>query len=155
MREGHIVTVEYSDTGHYKTSPVFQYDYGQEIQFDNFDHLPDTFEVHFGTSLNNKAVSQICTDGVVRIPDECLKQRQPVFAWLFLHDTEDDGETVFVIEIPIIARAKVVSPAQTKEEQDVITQTIAALNAAIERVESGDLIPVADVTEIIDNYEGS
>lgn len=132
----HIVIAEYSETGRFRTDAIYQYNYGQVLQLENFENLPSTFEVHFSPSINGKAITMIGNDGVVDIPDEFIAQRQPIFAWLFLHDEANDGETVFTIEIPIISRAAVSNREPTPVEKDAISEAIGALNNAVERTEA-------------------
>ena len=114
-------------------SPLFQYDYGQIIQIEGLD-LPDAYEVHFDNVIDGiEAIPQIGdADGVV-IPDVLLEESDPIYAWIFLHEGEDDGETKYVITIPIKARSKATQVTPDPVEQDVITQTIAALNTAVNR----------------------
>ena len=117
------------------TLPVWQYDYGQMLQFSGID-LPETYEVQFATSLNEgKTMTQIGgTDGVV-IPDELLLTGKYVYAWIFLHEGQDDGETEYMVTIPVKQRPKPGNDEPTPEQQDAITETIAALNEAVEKVE--------------------
>ena len=114
-------------------SPLFQYDYGQIIKIEGLD-LPDAYEVHFDNVLDGvEAIPQIGTaDGVV-IPDVLLEESDPIYAWVFLHEGEDDGETKYVITIPIKERSKATQVTPDPVEQDVITQTLAALNTAVNK----------------------
>lgn len=112
------------------TSPLYQYDYGQVLQLLGVE-LPEAYEVHFANSPRGEAKTSIGgADGVV-IPDEYLLTGGNVYAWLFLHTGEDDGETEYRITIPVIARAKPTDAEPTPVQQDVITQAIAALNVAV------------------------
>lgn len=134
----HITIATYSSAGMTKTSPVWQYDYGQELQLVGFgDMLPKNFEAHFsGVLKDGSAVTQIGTDGVVRIPDGCLKQGGFVTCWLFLHDAETDGETRYLIEIPVKGRAAISNVTPTPDEISTISQVINALNAGVEKAEA-------------------
>jgi len=71
----------------------------------------------------------------VDIPDEYLTTGQTIFVWLFLHVGENDGETEYRGYIPVTDRAKPTDEEPTPEQQSVITQTIAALNAAVTTAE--------------------
>ena len=116
-----------------RTSPLWQYDYGQILQIVGLD-LPDAYEVHFSNSENGDSTTSIGnSDGVV-IPDAYLQSGENVYAWLYLHTGEDDGETVYHIQIPVRKRAAITDQQPTPVQQDVITQTIAALDAAVESV---------------------
>ena len=130
----HIIPVTYSGSGSYRTRAAYQYDYGQILSFDGFD-LPDAFEVHFNTG-GGESVTVIGHGDQVAIPDSLLQIQRTVIAWLFLHDTEDDGETRFVVEIPVRGRSAITDEEPTPEEQSVITQAIAALQAAVTKTEA-------------------
>ena len=132
MAENHVIEVYYSGTGKTRTRAAYQYDYGQELHFIGFHELPGTFEVHFSNSQTGEATTQIGTDGVVSVPDIYLTKVKSCYAWLFLHDAQTDGETRYLIEIPVTARARATDAEPTPVQQDVITQAIAALNTAME-----------------------
>lgn len=75
---------------------LWQYDYGQKLQIRGLD-LPDIFEVHFSwTGLENaKVVTGHTENGVstVDIPNEALKQKRAITAYIYL-STAEEGETV-------------------------------------------------------------
>lgn len=124
------VTAYFSPCGGSKTRSLYQWDYGQELVFDGFD-LPSTFEVHFANEFGGDSVTQIASDNVVTIPDMLLTSGANVYAWIFLHTGDADGETVYYIEIPVMERAEPSDDQPTPVEQSAITQAIAALNAAV------------------------
>lgn len=126
-----MVTATYNPCGGVKTLPLYQYDYGQSMEFVGFD-LPDTFEVHFANQFQGDAITQIAIDNVVTIPDMMLTSGANVYSWIVLHEGEEDGETIFYIEIPVIQRAEPTDDEPTPVEQSAITQAIAALNSAVE-----------------------
>lgn len=129
------------------SSPLYQYDYGQEIEIIGLE-LPEVFEVHFSNDQYGTAVTQLGNNNRVVIPDTCLESPTDLYAWIFLHDTEDDGETEYQIYIPIIARAEIGNPAPTPEQADIISQAIATLNEAVTDCNNA----VADYPEIINDY---
>lgn len=136
MGDNHIIMAGYDPrTLRYRTRDAYQYDYGQMLNLSGFgDALPETFEVHFsGVLANGDAVTMIGQNGMVRIPDQCLTRAVTVTAWLYLHDTETDGETRYTIEIPVKPRAGISKVSPQPEEQSVITQAIAALNTGVSR----------------------
>lgn len=124
------VVAVYNPCGGSKTAPLYQYDYGQELVFEGFD-LPDTFEVQFANEFQGESTTQIATDNVVTIPDMYLTSGANIYAWIFLHTGEDDGETVYYIEISVMERAAPTENQPTPVQQDVITQAIAALQEAV------------------------
>lgn len=134
MDNNHIIKANRTALGHFRTRPAFQYDYGQVLMLSGFT-LPQAFEVHFGIG-NGKSITMIGTEDQVQIPDECLRNAGTLTAWLFLHDAETDGETRFVIEIPVNARAEITNQEPTPVQQDVITQAIAALNTGVEAAQA-------------------
>lgn len=75
---------------------LWQYDYGQKLQICGLN-LPDAFEVHFSwTGLENaKVVTGHTENGVstVDIPNEALKQKRAITAYIYL-STAEEGETV-------------------------------------------------------------
>lgn len=115
------------------TAPLYQYDYGQILQISGID-LPDTFEVHF--SVNNQPTKTVMgSNGEVVIPDYCLTVGSAITAYIFLHSGADDGETEYVIKIPVTRRPVSTNIAPTEVQQSAITQAIAALNGALDDAE--------------------
>lgn len=117
------------------TSPLFQWDYGQVLQFQGLE-LPDTYEVHFANTDARISVTQIGNADGVDIPDIYLTTGQPVYAWIYVHSGSDDGETEYMVTIPVKPRAKPTATEPTPVEQNIITVAIAKLNDAIERSEA-------------------
>ena len=129
--DNRVVTASFTD-GEVScvTLPVYQYNYGNELHISGVA-LPSTFEAHFANDQFGDSTTQIGTDGVVTIPDIYLTNSGDLYCWIFLHDTENDGETEYKILIPITARARITNSTPTPVQQDVITEAIAALNAAV------------------------
>lgn len=117
------------------TSPLFQWDYGQVLQFQGLE-LPDTYEVHFANTDVRTSVTMLGDADGVDIPDACLTSGEPIYAWVFLHTGESDGETEYTVSIPVIARAEPSDIEPTPVQQDAITQAIAALNSGVTRAET-------------------
>ena len=120
------------------TEQAYQYDYGQILLIKGVE-LPSTYEVHFSNSENGKAKTAIGGENGVLIPDEYFTTGDDIFAWVFLHDSEDDGETMYKVRIPVADRAEPSDEPPTPEEQSAITQAIAALNSAVETT-SADVV---------------
>lgn len=113
-------------------TPLYQYDYGQVLQFVGLS-LPDAYEVHFSnTESSGESLTMIGGADGVMIPDELLTTGKSVYAYLFLHDADTDGETEYKVTIPVRQRPMPTDIEPTPVQQDVITQTIAALNEAVE-----------------------
>lgn len=117
------------------TKSLYQYDYGQVLQITGLT-LPDVYEVHFGNDSEGGTTKTSLggPDGVV-IPDEYLTSGADIWAFVYLHTGEDDGETEYVVHIPVRKRPEPSDVEPTPEQQDVITQTIAALNVAVDKAE--------------------
>ena len=131
-----IITAKFcSGSNQTWTDEAWQYDYGQVLRLEGLE-LPDAYEVHFSNApINGNAKPQIGNADGVEIPDEYFESGEPIYAWLFLHQGEDDGETEKMVTIPIKKRSKEVNEQPTPVEQSAITQAIAALNIAVEKAE--------------------
>jgi len=146
MADNRILTANFRLSRRVKTASLYQYDYGQILRFLGIC-LPDVYEVHFSNADSGGTAYTVLgnADGVM-IPDALLATGSTVHAWIFLHDAATDGETEYKVDIPVIRRPKVTDAEPTPVQQDIITQTIAALNAGVETVEDA----VAGVGEAID-----
>jgi hypothetical protein len=95
--------------------------------------LPENYEVHFSNGdVSGESKAMLGNADGVAIPDEYLLTGNNVYAWVFLHDTADDGETVYKVTIPVAKRAEPSDSEPTPVQQDIITQAIALLNTAVE-----------------------
>lgn len=84
----------------------YQYDYGQTLLFADLE-LPDAYEVHFSNAMTGgTTITQIGTSEGVSVPDELLTSGANVYAFIFLHDGETDGRTMYTVEIPVRQRSK-------------------------------------------------
>ena len=115
-------------------SPRYQYDYGQILEISGVD-LPHSFEAHFSLTDTGESITQVGMNNRVTVPDTMLMSGRPVNVWIFLHDGEEDGRTVYFIQIPVRRRAIITDEEPTPEQQSAITQAIAAMDAAVERCE--------------------
>lgn len=122
-----------------KTRELYQWDYGISLDFRGLN-LPEYFTVHFAnqpmSGTAKKQVGQAMGESghyVVTIPDEYLTTGLPVYAWVYLHDTQTDGETVYMVEIPVKKRPQPTEEPPTPVQQGLIEQAIAALNEAVEQ----------------------
>ena len=131
---GNTIVLQYKQGRWNQTDPLFQYDYGQKLILEGVD-LPAAYEVHFANVMHGDSKTSIGDGTGVEIPDEYLQTGKDVYFWLYLHSSENDGETELAGMIPVTKRAKPTNEKPTPEQQDVITQTIAALNSAVEGVQ--------------------
>lgn len=115
------------------TRSLYQYDYGQILRFEGLE-LPQAYEVHFSDKpYSGEATTQIGDADGVTIPDAYLLESGYVYAWIYLHTGEDDGETRYTIKIPVAGRSMPIPAQPDPVQQDAITQAIAALNSAVEQ----------------------
>lgn len=110
--------------------PLWQYDYGQILRITGID-LPESYEVHFSNDPRGVAKSIPGNANGVRIPAEYLKSGSSVFAWLYVHQGEDDGSTEYQIEITVRRRARPTSEAPDSEEKTAIGDLIEQMNVAL------------------------
>lgn len=126
-----------------KAEPVWQYDYGDELQICGLK-LPAAVEIHF--SLTEKGGESVTRVGVtkdnttiVTIPDTMLENGDTsvdynVYAWIYLADSES-GHTEYKIRIPVCARAKP-EAFDTPEQAELFQKAIDAVNESASRAET-------------------
>ena len=139
-----VTAVFHEKTRSYRTRPLHQYDYGQQLQI-QAPGLPEVFEVHFANGVMDVNTVEIGNAGLVPIPDVYLVSGKPVYAWLFTQ-SETSGETRLDIIIPVIAKGQTVGRSGTPAQETAIARAINALNAATkarQRVHSLDATALA------------
>lgn len=118
------------------TAARYQWNYGQVLRINGID-LPHSFQVHFSnTPKVGTSTTSIGTDGEVVIPDAYLTTGKTVYAWIFLHNADTDGETMYAITIPVIPRPQPTDEEPTPVQQSEINQLIDALNSGVDRAET-------------------
>ena len=122
------------NAGTIKTAPLYQYDYGQILMIEGIE-LPQTYQVHFSNDPTGDSTTSIGNENGVDIPDVYLVSGETVYAWLYLHTGENDGETVQKIEIPVRQRAAITNETPTPQQQSEIDQIIEELNEAVDAAE--------------------
>lgn len=129
---GNIIHANFFRSTKCTTPTAYQYDYGQILKTNL--SLPESYEVQFSNSSSKgTAITQIGNSDGVSIPDQMFLNGSPIYAWIFLHTGEDDGETEYMITIPIERRATPTNKKPVPVQQDAITQAIAALTSAVEQ----------------------
>lgn len=112
-----------------------QYDVGQILVIEGLE-LPETFEAHFSNQqFDGNSKPWLGHDNQVEIPEEYLESGEPIFVLIYMHYGENDGKTVYWITIPIDRRPRPVNFHPRFEEQNVISQTIAALQYSAAKAE--------------------
>lgn len=120
---------------------LYQWDRGRMLEIHD-STLPEQVEVHFAHCDVDVASTALCsvTDGVaiVKIPDPCLRQTTPVFAWVYKTD-DTSGRTVRTITMPIVARARPDNATEGEAYVDVSDTT-----ATEDEVLQGEIFHKAD-----------
>lgn len=136
MSEMNTVTAAFTDGCTYITTlPLYQWDYGQVLQFSGIE-LPFSYQVHFSNEqVSGTTVTVLGDADGVLIPDSLLETGKDVYAFVYLHSGESDGETEYKVVIPVLPRPQPSDVTPTPSEQSIIDQTIAALNAGVTAAE--------------------
>ena len=130
-----IVTAKFCNSRRTTTRPLTQYDYGQILRIEGID-LPDAYEVDFSNNqYTGDSKPQLGDASGVAIPEEYIETGKDIYAFIYLHAGESDGETFYWIKIPNELRPARTEETPTPEEQSIIDQTIAALNTGVQKVE--------------------
>lgn len=111
------------------------------------------YEVHFSNAETGKSKTAIGNADGVEIPDEYLESGFPVHVWIYLHDTATDGETEYHAVINVIKRAEPTDYELKPVQQDAVTQSIAALEAAVEQT-GLDVVSTGEAKEAAETAQG-
>lgn len=135
MTELNTVYADLSIRNTATTNPLWQWDYGQILKINGLD-LPEAYQVHFSNDhVCGTSITMIGDADGVLIPDELLQTGMYVYAFIYLHEGDSDGETEYKITIPVSRRPQPSDEEPTPIEQSAIDQAIAALNAAVNKAE--------------------
>lgn len=131
--ETKIIKVVFGGRRYAVTAKRTRTDYGQAYEFVDLA-LPETFECIFSNSATSAGTGKkmIGTNQRCLIPDEYLKNGQTIYAWILLHDDEDDGRHMYSIKTPVDDMPDTSPEEPTPVEQSVISQAITALNSAVD-----------------------
>lgn len=116
---------------------LYQWDYGQVLQIEGID-LPAAYETHFsvaqagGTALR---VTGSAAEGV-EIPDELLELGRAIYAWIYLHTGESDGETEYAITIPVTPRSRPADYTPTPRDESRLDQAVRVVSGNAAAVEA-------------------
>lgn len=147
-----ILKVAFGGSRMVTSNALWQYDYGQILQIKGIN-LPEMYEVHFSVSDSGNAYVSIGDENGVDIPDELLETGDSIYAHIYLHTGEDDGETEYRIVIPVHKRAKPTHETPTPVQQTEIERLIALCEEIIEHGGGGGggsdgFSPIVTVTTI-------
>ena len=124
---------------------LWQWDYGQILRIKGLP-LPEVYTVHFGDlEFSGTTVTQIGDADGVAIPSKLLESGKNLYAWVYLHTGEDDGETEYRIKMPVLKRSKPEELDTSEEDQKTINQLINRLTDALDAI--GDAESAAALSE--------
>ncbi len=129
-----VITAAFAGETFLTTSRLWKGDYGQILNIQGLE-LPEYYEVHFASTKDGTPQVEIGTSAGVNIPNRLLMATGYIYAWLFLHEGEDDGETKYQIKIPVEDKGIPIDQ-ETPEEKTAVQQAIEALNDESGRAEA-------------------
>lgn len=145
-----ILEVKFGHKNSITSRSLYQYDYGQKLKFLDLE-LPASYEVHFANQIFGKSTTQIGNADGVDIPNILLENSEVIYAWVYLHSTSSDGETVYQVTIPVKRRAKPSTDSPAPVQQNVISEAIAALNYSVAQTNE-DVITVQSALESVEAW---
>lgn len=132
MSEINIINANFTNGRETVTRKIFQYDYGQKLKIKGIN-LPFIFQAHISNQKQNGTAKKVIgEDNQINIPDEYFISGQDIYIFIVLHQGLEDGETRYLIKIPVIKRSKSSDQQPTPIQQDVIENAISILNKMIE-----------------------
>lgn len=135
MSSNNVIQIYFKDRHQTCSKPQYQYNHGQILYFADID-LPEVFEVHFSNSNEECAKSQFGRDNRVQIPDEYFwSGALAIYAWIYLHDGDDDGETIYEVDIPLIKRGEPSDEEIAPNEETLVDRVLTELNYAVGRTD--------------------
>lgn len=123
-----IVTATFNASHFAVTPSIYRYNYGNILAFEGIENLPTYFEVHFANRGDTTTTPWLGQDGQVTIPDDYLQTGKQIVAYIYLHETAADGETVYKVLIPVRDREEPEDVQPTPEQQTALAAAIYALN---------------------------
>lgn len=129
-----VITAAFAGETFLTTERLWKGDYGQVLNIQGLE-LPEYYEVHFASTKNGTPQVEIGTSTGVNIPNKFLRSTGYIYAWLFLHEGEDDGETKYQIKIPVEDKGTPIDQ-ETPEEKTAVQQAIEALNEETGKAEA-------------------
>ena len=122
---------------------LHQWDYGQTMQIHATD-LPSMIEVHFACVGMDEALVRSCAMvggvGAVSIPDKCLEQAAPIYAWIYeINGTV--GATTKTIVLHVTPRTRPQSGEYIPVEiSDKYTEAITQMNQVVDHLKEGEMV---------------
>lgn len=129
-----VITANFAGQTFVTTERLWKGDYGQVLAVQGLE-LPAYYEVHFASSKNGTPQVVIGTPTGIEIPNKFLMVAGYIYAWFFLHEEEDDGETKYQIKIPVEDKGIPIDQ-ETPEDKTAVQQAIEALNEETGKAEA-------------------
>ena len=129
-----ITHVSFGEQHFKKTKRMWQWNTGQVFVFDDLD-LPDSYTARICNTGEPNTKPWIGDENGLEIPDVYFEDGRDIDVYIYLHPTEDSGQTEYHMHIPIIQQPPPTNIKPTETQQGVIDQTMAALNAGVEKAE--------------------
>jgi hypothetical protein len=126
---------------------LWQYDYGQILVIQGVQ-LPTSYEVQFCNTGDDTTITSIGDANGVVIPDQFLQSGETIYAYIYLHTGNADGETEYKITIPVMNRAEPTDIEPTPQQESTIGQLIDALNSGVEAAEAA----ASHAPKIVEDY---
>ncbi|MBO5570365.1 MAG: hypothetical protein J6A79_15740, partial [Clostridia bacterium] len=130
-----ITHVSFGEQHFKKTKRMWQWNTGQVFVFDDLD-LPDSYTARICNTGEPNTKPWIGDENGLEIPDVYFEDGRDIDVYIYLHPTEDSGQTEYHMHIPIIQQPPPTNIKPTEIQQGVIDQTMAALNAGVEKAEA-------------------
>lgn len=130
-----ITHVSFGEQHFKKTKRMWQWNTGQVFVFDDLD-LPDSYTARICNTGEPNTKPWIGDENGLEIPDVYFEDGRDIDVYIYLHPTEDSGQTEYHMHIPIIQQPPPTNIKPTETQQGVIDQTMAALNAGVEKAEA-------------------
>ena len=113
----------------------WRYDYGQVLRFEGLT-LPNTYQVHISNDEFGLAEIYVGNATGVAIPWKYFYSGLPIYAWIFLSVGVNDGETKYLVKIPIMDRAYPYTDPPSSEQLMAIQELISQLNTGVSDAEA-------------------
>lgn len=133
-----------------QTTPLYQWDFGQVLRVIG-TKISAPIQIHFSNGNDEALVVLAEVEGndlVANIPDELLEVYRNIMAYIYYTD-DDSGQTVYKINIPVLARQKPEDYEPTEHEKTLVEEAIEALEKNLltvetEKTEGGSKLIITD-----------
>lgn len=149
-----IVNVVFNGKTRTVTDGLFQYDYGQILNFTDLE-LPEEFEIDFTMADADPAETYLGENNQVQIPNKYLQKSGNLKAYIFLHAGDTDGETVYTIVTPVRARPERTDPTPSETQRSRIDVLIEQMNEAVDEASQSERNAATSAVEAQSWAEGA